>query len=694
MAAPTTQSRIAQPGGPHGPLERRPLEDGDVRLARASSSSPSAIGGAVGTKTIDPNTAGPGESGRMDRILDAGFKQPAGESVLIQSDSLRDERSRLHGRDRGRRRGRLGAGRGPERPLAARPGERRPDREGRARRARRVRDPRRRGQGGRQDRAGPRPGRRGAEGPPAALHRRVRRRERGQRGRDGLRGRPREGRPLLAPDHADHPRGRVRSARGGGHPAAARADRRLRDVRAGRAAEPGAADGERGRRARAPDRARGRRRLLDVLLEAGTRGAGRRAQRAGGARGRRGDVRPLGAGLRPDRDGRDGRHVPDRRRDVRLVRRGDDHRRRDGDARLADRAARAALASSATRSTGCASRSSGASAATTAKAGSGARSSTASCGGPVVSAVLAGGLLLALARAGAPAPDGQARGRTRSRSRSRSCRPTTGCSRRSPARRCRPTSSSRRRTSTHPRCATRSSGSSSGRSRAAGCTSRSRSTSTRTRRSRTSRSRSTGTGTDDASIAALERAARGDRARRPWARSRTPSPASPGSAAQWKDSTDQMKSKLPLVVAFVLVFAFGLMLVAFRSIVVAAKAIVLNLLSVAAAYGVLVIVFQHGFAQGPARLQLDRRDRPRRAAAAVRDPVRPLDGLPRPRDRPDPRGVQPRRDHGRRDLARDQAHGRRRHERGRRDGRRLLDLRRCSRCCSSSSSASGSRRRS
>src|SRR5215207_151346 len=48
-----------------------------------------AIGGAVGAKTIDPNTAGPGQSGRMDRILDAGFEQPAGESVLIQSDSLR-----------------------------------------------------------------------------------------------------------------------------------------------------------------------------------------------------------------------------------------------------------------------------------------------------------------------------------------------------------------------------------------------------------------------------------------------------------------------------------------------------------------------------------------------------------------------------------------------------------------------------
>jgi RND superfamily putative drug exporter len=71
-----------------------------------------------------------------------------------------------------------------------------------------------------------------------------------------------------------------------------------------------------------------------------------------------------------------------------------------------------------------------------------------------------------------------------------------------------------------------------------------------------------------------------------------------GLTAQWKDAGDQMRSTLPLVMAFVLVFAFGLMLVAFRSIVVAAKAIVLNLLSVAAAYGVLVLVFQHGFGKG------------------------------------------------------------------------------------------------
>jgi RND superfamily putative drug exporter len=71
-----------------------------------------------------------------------------------------------------------------------------------------------------------------------------------------------------------------------------------------------------------------------------------------------------------------------------------------------------------------------------------------------------------------------------------------------------------------------------------------------------------------------------------------------GLTAEWKDSQDQTKSKLPLVVGFVLLFAFSLMLVAFRSIVVAVKAIVLNLLSVAAAYGVLVLVFQHGVGKG------------------------------------------------------------------------------------------------
>jgi RND superfamily putative drug exporter len=68
-----------------------------------------------------------------------------------------------------------------------------------------------------------------------------------------------------------------------------------------------------------------------------------------------------------------------------------------------------------------------------------------------------------------------------------------------------------------------------------------------------------------------------------------------GSTAISKDFGDAMRDKAPLVFAFVLAFAFILLLVAFRSIVIAVKAIVLNLLSVAAAFGVLVLVFQHGW---------------------------------------------------------------------------------------------------
>jgi uncharacterized membrane protein YdfJ with MMPL/SSD domain len=71
-----------------------------------------------------------------------------------------------------------------------------------------------------------------------------------------------------------------------------------------------------------------------------------------------------------------------------------------------------------------------------------------------------------------------------------------------------------------------------------------------------------------------------------------------GLTARWLDSADEIKSKLPLVFAFVLVLALALMLFAFRSLVIAAKAVVLNLLSVGAAYGVLVAVFQHGIGKG------------------------------------------------------------------------------------------------
>ncbi len=70
-----------------------------------------------------------------------------------------------------------------------------------------------------------------------------------------------------------------------------------------------------------------------------------------------------------------------------------------------------------------------------------------------------------------------------------------------------------------------------------------------------------------------------------------------GAAAQSKDFADLLAERLPLVFAFVLGLAFLLLLVTFRSIVVPIKAIALNLLSVGAAYGVLVLVFQNGLGE-------------------------------------------------------------------------------------------------
>ena len=70
-----------------------------------------------------------------------------------------------------------------------------------------------------------------------------------------------------------------------------------------------------------------------------------------------------------------------------------------------------------------------------------------------------------------------------------------------------------------------------------------------------------------------------------------------GATAASYDGNQLLKHSLPLVFGFVLTFAFLLLLISFRSIVIAAKAIVLNLLSVGAAYGVVVAVFQYGWGE-------------------------------------------------------------------------------------------------
>jgi RND superfamily putative drug exporter len=70
-----------------------------------------------------------------------------------------------------------------------------------------------------------------------------------------------------------------------------------------------------------------------------------------------------------------------------------------------------------------------------------------------------------------------------------------------------------------------------------------------------------------------------------------------GMAAATRDFNQLLGNRLPLVFAFVLSLAFLLMLTTFRSIVIPIKAIVLNLLSVGAAYGILTLVFQDGLGE-------------------------------------------------------------------------------------------------
>jgi uncharacterized membrane protein YdfJ with MMPL/SSD domain len=102
-----------------------------------------------------------------------------------------------------------------------------------------------------------------------------------------------------------------------------------------------------------------------------------------------------------------------------------------------------------------------------------------------------------------------------------------------------------------------------------------------------------GNGTDDVSNAALTRL-RTDVIPATLDRVDGIETAVSGITATSTDFNDVMKARLPIVVAFVLAFAFVLLLVTFRSLVIPLTAIVLNLLSVSAAYGVVKLIFQDG----------------------------------------------------------------------------------------------------
>jgi len=68
-----------------------------------------------------------------------------------------------------------------------------------------------------------------------------------------------------------------------------------------------------------------------------------------------------------------------------------------------------------------------------------------------------------------------------------------------------------------------------------------------------------------------------------------------GTTAGYADFTSKVAERMPWLILTVVALAFVLLTVAFRSVVIATKAAVLNLLSVGAAYGVVVAVFQWGW---------------------------------------------------------------------------------------------------
>ena len=71
-----------------------------------------------------------------------------------------------------------------------------------------------------------------------------------------------------------------------------------------------------------------------------------------------------------------------------------------------------------------------------------------------------------------------------------------------------------------------------------------------------------------------------------------------GPAAQNHDLTDALLGKAPLAVGLIMLVAFALLLVVFRSLTIAISSILLNLVSVAASFGFATLVFQHGHGAG------------------------------------------------------------------------------------------------
>ena len=108
-----------------------------------------------------------------------------------------------------------------------------------------------------------------------------------------------------------------------------------------------------------------------------------------------------------------------------------------------------------------------------------------------------------------------------------------------------------------------------------------------------------------------------------------------GDSAADADYFAAVTNPTPVVLTLVLGLSFIVLMVAFRSLVVALVSILLNLLSVGAAYGLLTLVFVHGVRSERARIPAGQHDRSLGPAVPVLGPLRAFDGLPGVPDEPD-----------------------------------------------------------
>ena len=281
----------AQPGGPHGRLERPAPQEGDLGLARRSSSSSSWPATRSARRrsptSISSRVSPTGPRWRSTRRPAAGRGGPCSSRATSSPSRTRQFRAAV-----GDVTGRLSKVPYVENVKSPLTGDSAVSADGHAA----LVDFEIAGdstEASRPGRSQPRRRRRRPGQASGAGHRAVRRRQRQQGDQRGHQRRPREGGRALPAGHADHPHHHLRHAGGGGRAAADRDHRGAGRPRPGRAPEPAPAGRRQPPGGRPADRPRGRRRLLAVLPAPRARGARRGAQRA--LRARRPPPRPPGA---------------------------------------------------------------------------------------------------------------------------------------------------------------------------------------------------------------------------------------------------------------------------------------------------------------------------------------------------------------------------------------------------------------